>query len=424
MALVMPLLLLSLYFSMQHILQDYVLTRLQHDAESLISVIQQGKDQQWKINPNQMSTVYSRVKSGHYFRASVNNQVITSRSLFDASFPLAPNLTSLYGQYIKEGPGQETWLIWYQQVYKNDEVLKVWIAEDIKPLEIQLLQYTSYAFLLVLMVTFFLIYLQHRTLKKSFKIFDILRKNLASIRYKETEKFGIHVPNEIMPLVNEIELLVDQLRNRIERTRHAIGNLAHELKRPIQLLSLPQQTDNIDMPLKPLEEIKNIIERELKRAKISGSRSVGGSFNLSEEIPFMIEIMSKIYPRIEITCVNSEHTGSLILDRDDMLELTGNLLDNACKFASRKVQMNFSITHEMLKLYFEDDGPGLDNEQIEHIKKRGFRLDESIQGHGLGLSICIDILDSYQGNLLFLRSSLGGLKVIVELPLHEINSAP
>ena len=83
-----------------------------------------------------------------------------------------------------------------------------------------------------------LIVLQRRTLQNSFAVFEILRQNIASVRHKEMEKIGISLPAEVIPLINEIEILVDQLRNRISRNRHAIGNLAHELKRPLQLLSL------------------------------------------------------------------------------------------------------------------------------------------------------------------------------------------
>ncbi|MDH3221907.1 MAG: sensor histidine kinase, partial [Gammaproteobacteria bacterium] len=85
---VMTVLLVIMYFSMQQLLQGYTLTRLQHDAESLISVIERDQDQRWRVDPTRMSTVYDRVKSGHYYQVNFDNQEIRSRSLFDEHFPL------------------------------------------------------------------------------------------------------------------------------------------------------------------------------------------------------------------------------------------------------------------------------------------------------------------------------------------------
>lgn len=417
MMLVMSGLLMMMYFSMQQLLQDYVLTRLQDDTESLVSIIYQDQEQHWQVNPTQISTIYNRVRSGHYYRLTVGNQTITSRSLFDAEFPMSDSRLASPGHYLANGPGEEVWLIRYQQVNKNDQLVGIWIAENIAPVQQQLIRYTTYAIILILITTTMLIYLQRRTLEKSFYIFEVLRQNLASVRHKEMDKIGMKVPWEIMPLVNEIEVLVEQLRNRINRTRHAIGNLAHELKRPIQLLSLQQESSNNKEQSKPLLDIREILEREMKRAKISGSRSIGGSFNIDEELPFMTEILAKIYPLIHIDFDNSEKISTLDLDRDDMLELIGNLLDNACKFASQKVRFQITGTEQGIKLNFDDDGKGIEKDEMDKIKKRGVRLDETREGHGLGLDICWDIVNSYRGDLLFTASPMGGLRVCALLPL-------
>jgi len=309
-------------------------------------------------------------------------------------------------------------LIWYQQVNKNNEVIKVWVAEDINPLKQQLIRNTLFAFLLVLLITSLLLYLQQRTLQKSFVIFESLRLNLSSIRHKQTEKSGINVPVEIMPLVREIEMLVDQLRSRIIRTRNAIGNMAHELKRPLQLLLIQNEGVTKTGQVKPIDDIKNIIERELRRAKISGAKSIGSKTNLNEELPYIIEMMAKIYPKILIKFDHSIEVESLELDQDDMLELIGNLLDNACKFAYQTVRLTLNINKSYFVLIFEDDGHGIDSAQIEKIKLRGIRVDESTEGYGLGLNICNDILDSYNGTIKFSQSTSGGLMVTVKIPLN------
>ncbi len=418
MVLVMSGLSVIIYFGMQQILQDYVLTRLQDDSESLISAVSQDSNLDWNVNPSQMSKFYNRVKSGHYYHLAVDSQTISSRSLFDVTMPEPVGNLSNPGYYLADGPGQEIWLIWYQQVSKNNQLISIRVAEDITPLRRQLLQYTIYVVILMVITTTMLIYLQRRTLQHSFAVFEMLRQNITSIRHKETEKIGISLPGEVIPLVNEIEILVDQLRNRISRNRHAIGNLAHELKRPLQLLSLQLENDGDGEPSRPLQDIRAIIERELRRAKISGSQNAGGKFDVNEELPFLIEVLSNIYPLVKINFENPGSISSLDLDRDDMLELIGNLLDNGCKYASQTVDLQISCSTNRVKIIVDDDGKGIKESEMAEIKLRGVRLDESKQGHGLGLDICWDIVNSYHGSLSFSASPKGGLRVVIELPLN------
>ncbi|NNE62798.1 MAG: hypothetical protein HKN34_01825, partial [Gammaproteobacteria bacterium] len=223
MILVMSGLLIIIYFGMQQILQDYVLSRLQHDTESLISVVHRDQNQQWTVPHSQMSKIYDRVKSGHYYHLIIGAETISSRSLFDEIIPEPSSSPANSVSYLADGPGQETWLIWQQQVRKDDQLINIRVAEDISPLRRQLLQYAIYVVIVIVLTTAILIYLQRRTLHNSFAVFEILRQNIASVRHKEMEKIGMRLPAEVIPLVNEIEMLVDQLRNRISRNRHAIG---------------------------------------------------------------------------------------------------------------------------------------------------------------------------------------------------------
>ncbi len=414
----MSALLIIMYFLMQQLLQDYVLTRLQHDAESLISVLEKDTTESWRVIPGSMSTVYDRVRSGHYYQVIVDSQVITSRSLFDADFPSPVNDSTSSGNSIVLDSGTETLLLWVQQINRNGQDIEVHMAEDIGPIRLQLLEHTVLTLALVLVVTAILIYLQQRTISQSFFIFEWLRQNLSSIRHQEYENSGMDLPNEIAPLIAEIENLVEHLHQRIDRTRHAIGNLAHELKRPVQLLTLQHEDDSGH--LEPLQEIKKIIERELKRARISGASGAKGGLQLADEMPYMISVLQKIYPHIEVQLIVENELVSQTLDRDDLLELSGNLADNACKFANNKMEFRLAGDDRKLILIVEDDGDGLDMVQVEKIRQRGIRLDETVEGHGLGLGVCCDILDSYRGEMTFSRSSLGGLKVCIEIPLKSI----
>ncbi|MGL4449432.1 MAG: ATP-binding protein, partial [Shewanella sp.] len=132
----------------------------------------------------------------------------------------------------------------------------------------------------------------------------------------------------------------------------------------------------------------------------------------------LIQVMQRIYPG---RTIQSQYHRHLVLpfDRDDILELLGNLLDNACKHARKHIELHISQQHhprQGFSISIRDDGEGVSDAALTLIIERGIRLDESIQGHGLGLSICKDIVDSYQGELSFSRAKLGGLAAQVFLP--------
>ncbi len=410
-------LLIAIYFLAQRLQQDYILTHLQHDAESLASVIYLDESQSWKIDPGRMSTVYDRVSSGHYYYVAINQQIVISRSLFDAEFPGIGNGNLPDGTYLVDGPGDEHWMVWRQVVSKKGQAIRIWVAEDIAPFQNQLFRYAVFIFGMIIFAVALLFYLQQRTLLQAFEVFDWLRMNLSTIRQKEVETSGVSMPLEVAPLVTEIEKLVEHLSHRTLRTRNAMGNLAHELKRPLQLLSIQQESGQDAEMRDALAEIRNILERELRRARISGATGAGTTFDAAQEMGYLVDVLHKIYPRIDIDIEYENQADTPGLDRDDMLELTGNLLDNACKFARSSARLTINSTNSRLRLVFEDDGEGLDDKQLQQLIRRGQRLDENVVGHGLGLGICRDIIDYYYGDLSFASSELGGLRVDVQIPL-------
>jgi len=414
---VMSGLLIAMYFFVQQLLHDYILTHLQDDAESIALVIYEDPAAGWKIDPDRMSTVYSRVRSGHYYYVAIDQRVIISRSLFDADFPGVDDRYPPGRDYLADGPGDERWMVWHQLVMKDGQAIRIWVAEDVAPLHNQLLRYSVAIVGLIVVVAALLFYLQQRTLRQAFEVFDWLRMNLAALRQMESKRAGVSMPIEVIPLVTEIEKLAEHLGQRIVRTRNAMGNLAHELKRPLQLLMIQQENGQGAETRDTLDEIRNILERELRRARISGSSSAAGVLHIAEEMGYMTDVLRKIYPDIDIETKIENQFEPPGLDRDDMLELIGNLFDNSCKFARSRARFTVGAVAGRLELSFEDDGRGLESEQLQQLNRRGQRLDESVAGHGLGLGICRDILDYYRGSLTFARSELGGLRVTANIPL-------
>jgi signal transduction histidine kinase len=166
-------------------------------------------------------------------------------------------------------------------------------------------------------------------------------------------------------------------------------------------------------------KIRTIAERELKHARLAGtSVSASQRFDVARELPGLIDVLKKIYVEKRLAYeVSLPDTSSLSGDREDLLELFGNLLDNASKWAGSVVRITVAAG-DGLTLRVEDDGPGVDEAEIERLLGRGERNDESSPGHGLGLAIVEDIVTQYGGELTLGRSEdLGGFRVDIRMPV-------
>jgi len=216
--------------------------------------------------------------------------------------------------------------------------------------------------------------------------------------------------------------LLQLFEQRLQRSRHAVGNLAHALKSPLGVLRGLQAEAPIAAELEQqTTHIQQLLERELKRARLAGRGVPGQQFDPAAELPTLVGLLEKMHAAREV-CFDCEAPAGprFRLDRDDMLELLGNLLDNAGKWADERVRCRFEGGGERMLLIVEDDGPGCSDQELSQLTGRGVRIDEGLPGHGLGLAIVQDIVSGYHGRLSFSRSAaLDGLRVTVELNAHS-----
>jgi signal transduction histidine kinase len=259
---------------------------------------------------------------------------------------------------------------------------------------------------------------------------DKARRALERIRAGEREQLEGEFPREILPLANEVNALIDSNRRIVERARMQVGNLAHSLKTPIAVLlneSRVLDRSHGDLVKHQAEAMQGQVQSYLNRARIAAQReSVLARTDAEPALERLVRVMRRLNADKEFELSVTPHL-ALAMEQQDLEETVGNLLENAARFAEHKVRIAANeapaevrgidpARKSWVELVVEDDGPGLEPDQIREAMKRGRRLDESKPGTGLGLSIVSEITNEYQGRLELSRGTWGGLRASLILP--------
>ncbi len=395
---------------------QFALSRLHHDAEAIIS----------RLDPinhrihGTLSPIYHQPLSGHYYLVKFDDgTLLRSRSLWDENLQV-PEITGNKPKYwLVPGPNGQQLLVWKQRFEKGRIRFSIAIAEDVAPLLSAIWRFIWIGVIASLAAVALMLLAQQWLIRRAFLRFDRIREQVRAIRQGRREKVDDHVPTEVLPLVEELNQLLIAWRQHRERSRNAVGNLAHALKTPLQLILSNAERNECASIQEQAREMLRLIERELKRARLTGRASVGHHFAPERDLDSLVETLSRLYDQKGLSIeTHIQAPKRLQLDQSDLMELSGNLLDNAVKWARSRVILDLRTDDEWLRLTIEDDGPGIEEQQRQLLLQRGNRADENRPGHGLGLAIVNEIVDLYQGRIELDQSdSLGGLRVVVELPL-------
>jgi len=429
--LVVSLLLLMLIFwwagslASRLLTNGYVYSRLETDAASLVSALDfpEVELDQPRLGNARLNPAYSIPHSGKYYYVKLQpSGEILSRSAWDQTLEI-PDLAP--GQKRQEpisGRADEPMLLWLGGFAKQGHQFTIGIAEDITPIEERLTVFQWYFAAISLLLLFALLIVQHLIVRRSVQKLDAIRSDMNRLEHGQALSLSEDVPSEVLPLVREFNRLLLRFDQRLRQSRNSVGNLAHSLKGPLNLLLRHTDSTNPNDETQTAlgqnaERIRQLIESELKRARLAGRGAAGQLFEVEKELPLLCGLLEQEYSDktfdIRHTIGNDV---ALVYDRQDMLELFGNLLDNAVKWANEVVLVNVRNADGVL-LEVEDDGPGCSPAEFSRLIERGVRLDESVSGHGLGLSIVKDVVDTYDGTLDFgISAKLGGLRVSVYLP--------
>lgn len=247
-----------------------------------------------------------------------------------------------------------------------------------------------------------------------------LDRDLAAVRHGEALRLPDAEVEELAPLVASWNALLARDAEVVRRARTHVGNLAHALKTPLSLLRAEAaglEGEPVDAIRRHLAELEQRVEHHLARAAAAGpGPRPGHGTPAGDALAALAATLRRLFPERLVTL---DVAPGLVFpgEREDFEEIAGNLLENACKWATREVRVGARRgAGGALELVVEDDGPGRSDAELELARARGTRLDERVPGSGLGLAIVEDLVALHGGELTLGRSGLGGLRAMVRLP--------
>lgn len=414
------LLLQSSLWLFDHGLRRYLQADLRDEAESLLVAMVRGP-QGIQLNEQRLSAAFQRPYSGHYFRIGFADKTWRSRSLWDSELP--PALESGLQDELGDGPQGQILLTYRGDYQRFGQQLSVLVAQDYTPVLQSFRRVRQMGLGLGVAALLLILLLQRLTVNRALRPLDQVREQIAQLQQGQRSALDSSVPRELEPLVAQINHLLAHTEDTLKRSRNALGNLGHALKTPLAVLvSLTGRDELQEHPalraslLDNLQQIEQRLTRELGRARLAGDALPGAYFVCAEELPGLFSTLTMIHDRNLLLDWRAAAGLRLPWDREDMLELLGNLLDNACKWAKSQVRLSIECTTDGYLLKVDDDGPGIEAGQRAQVLNRGTRMDEQVAGHGLGLGIVRDIVDTWGGSLGLEDSGLGGLCVRIQLP--------
>lgn len=403
---------------------DSIIARLQEDLEQVLLATQLN-DSDLSIDQTQLSGFYKPVFSGRYYQLNLADSEIRSRSLWDQKLDIKMLAKGESRVWQTKGPQNHDIQLLSLGLSSNslDIDATLTVAQDLsigRKIFSQIYGTklgVNLAMLIAMIAGIFLV------LRQSFKPVQQIQQVLSKLREGEITSLEVkNIPPELQPLASTYNELLQYTSKQIERSRNNIGNLSHGLKTPLAVMQQQVEALGLKDPetaialQNQLDLVHKMIERKLASARITGDMLPAAQMQLPKDLEDLCHTLSKVHFSKQITCnINiSEDITRLPLHREDGMELIGNLLDNAHKWAKSVVEVNANIINNSIVLVIQDDGTGVASDELKLLTNRGKRLDEATIGHGLGLSIVKDIAEQYEIALSFSQSSLGGLKISLE----------
>ncbi len=371
--------------------------------------------------------------SGIYVHVQGSDAHWDSPSALGLRLPEPPRVAA--GQLLFQEPGKDR--DWFSLQYGVS-----WQMEDgsIRPVTVTILvdaseiEQQTRAFRLglwrsLLITGVILVLAQLLMLFLGFRPLRQVARDVGRIESGQAPRLEGNYPRELEPLARNVNRLLETEKSNQERIRNALDSLAHSLKTPLAVIQagLELHGGTAAKPMRDAaDEMNRLIATRLERARASARRTLAEPVAVRAQLQRILDSLQKVYSHkmIQAELIMDENL-LFFGERRDLLELAGNMLDNAFKYGNRKVRVSAGAvepqaTRAGLWLCVEDDGPGIDDSQWQRLLQRGIRGDErsngQVDGHGLGLAIVMELVTAYGGEISISRSVLGGAMLRVDIP--------
>ncbi len=312
----------------------------------------------------------------------------------------------------------------WQSYDQKEHAFTVAIVEDSEGYNAQIWSYrnTLYGWMAGLAVI--LVVVQLYILKWGLSPLQKVEQDIIDIETGKSDALTGEYPKEIKGITHNLNVLVENERKRLKQYRDTLANLAHSLKTPLAVLRNEVEVINSNVVmLEQIDRIDSMVEYQLSRAALSGRITYASAIKVFPVAERLISALNKVFAEKNIDCeLLCDENVEINAIEGDLMEILGNLLENAFKWTASSVSVEIKQITETdarikgVQISIDDDGPGIDLESVDHILVRGGRADTSTPGHGIGLAVVKDLVDSYLGMLIIGKNSNGGASIKIEIP--------
>ncbi|MBP9722856.1 MAG: GHKL domain-containing protein [Gammaproteobacteria bacterium] len=404
--------------------------RLQSQVYDLIRLVDQDERDGLLDFPAMLPNPRLMQPNSGYYAAVSQDQKIQWRSPSSEGIEIPYN--NLYlnpGEHrftkVKASNGSELFLLSLGYVWADEKekpVLYIFhVAESDQNFLREVSLFRKSLWLLLGLIIILSLIIQRLTLNWGLMPLNRLRKDLTDIEEGKREYLNNNYIEEIKDLTTDLNTLLRFERGRQKRYRNSLGDLAHSFKTSLAIINSTVNNDQINKKTKTIlvdqvGTLNDLVTYHLRRAQAAGTKaSLSKPVNVQGLVDKIILALSKVHQVKNIQFIQDIDKKAMFYgDKGDLLEVLGNLLDNAHKWCNNTVKLTATETKQddgtLLTIVVEDDGPGVPDEKKSAILKRGVRADEHTPGHGIGLSILTDIVAAYSGEIVVTDSDLGGAK--------------
>lgn len=315
------------------------------------------------------------------------------------------------------GDLQEDYFVYsYQVVWEDgplEQVFQVSILNDKSSFLTELANYRETLWRWLSVATLMLLILLLLVLRWGLQPLRRVADDLKAIEEGEKEKLSGDYARELKGLTDNLNQLIEHEKHQRERYSNTLGDLAHSLKTPLAVIQgeLESIEDNKTVA-DQVQRMQDIVKHQLSRAVRRQSALGEQSINISDSLDRILSALQKVYANKNINIEKQLDADSRFKgDERDLMEVLGNTLDNAYKYADQHIRISVAKQGKQTRLCIEDDGPGIEEHRKDSILRRGERLDTQQPGQGIGLAVVEDIVSSYSGTLTLGKSELGGLSL-------------